>query len=61
MLKRGFNGVYHNRSKKHCRAYVNELTFRLNESSRERDMQDCLDDLFCSMPGKTIACRELAG
>lgn len=59
VLKRGYNGTYHNWSKKHCRAYVNEFTFRLNEGNCERDTQDRLDDLFRSMVGKTITYEEL--
>ncbi|MGU9978235.1 MAG: transposase [Candidatus Oxydemutatoraceae bacterium WSBS_2016_MAG_OTU14] len=31
VLKRGYNGVYHHWSKKRCRAYINEFSFRLNE------------------------------
>ncbi len=59
VLQRGFTGTYHHFSKKHCRAYVNEFTFRLNEGNCERDTQDRLDDLFLAMVGKTITYREL--
>jgi len=58
-LKRGFNGVYHHWGKKHCRQYVKEFTFRLNEGNCQRDAQDRLDDLFRAMVGKTITFEEL--
>ncbi len=54
VLKRGYNGVYHNWSKKHCQKYIDEFVFRLNEGNCERDTQDRLDDLFRGMAGKTI-------
>ena len=59
VLKRGFNGTYHHWSKKHCRAYVNEFAFRLNDGNVERDTQDRLDDLFRAMVGKTITYKQL--
>ena len=59
ILKRGYNGVYHHWSRKHCQKYVDEFTFRLNEGSCKRDTQDRLDDLFKAMDGKTITYQEL--
>lgn len=59
ILKRGYNGTYHNWSRKHCQKYVDEFTFRLNEGSCQRDTQDRLDDLFKAMEGKTVTYREL--
>ena len=59
VLKRGFNGVYHNWSRKHCRAYVDEFTFRLNEGNCEIDTEDRLISLFRAMVGKRITFRKL--
>ncbi len=51
VLKRGYNGIYHNWSRKHCQAYVDEFSFRLNEGCCERDTQERLDSLFSRMTG----------
>ena len=59
VLKRGYYGTYHNWSVKHCRAYVDEFTVRLNEGNVKRDTQDRLDDLFRAMGGKEITYAEL--
>ncbi len=58
-LKRGYNGVYHNWSRKHCQQYVNEFAFRLNEGNCDVGTQDRLDTLFSRMSGKTITYGEL--
>ena len=59
ILKRGYYGVYHNWSRKHCQQYINEFTFRLNEGNSSRNTQDRIDDLFKAMAGKTITYKEL--
>ena len=60
-IKRGFNGVYHHWSKKHCQRHINKFTFRLNQGNVSRDTQDSLNDLLKAMVGKTITYRELTG
>ena len=59
LLKRGFNGVYHHWSVKHCHAYVNEFAFRMNEGNCKIDTQGRLDSLFTVMVGKKTTYREL--
>ena len=45
VMKRGFNGVYHNWSKKHMDRYVSEFTFRLNEGNVQHDTMERIDKL----------------
>ena len=59
VLKREYNGVYNYWSRRHCRQYVNEFTFRLNEGNCVRNTQDRLADLFAAMAGKTITYEAL--
>lgn len=59
VLKRGYNGVYHNFSAKYLQRYINEFTFRLNEGNCKIDIQDRLDSLFSNMLNKNITYKEL--
>ena len=45
VMKRGFNGVYHNWTKKHTDRYLNEFTFRLNEGNVRHDTMERIDKL----------------
>ncbi len=40
LIKRGFNGVYHHWTAKHCHRYIDEFTFRSNEGNRRTDTID---------------------
>ena len=59
LLKRGYNGVYHNWSAKHCQRYVNEFTFRLNEGNVKIDTMDRIESLLLNSIGKRLEYREL--
>ena len=59
VLKRGFNGVYHNWTEKHCDRYVDEFTFRLNEGNCEIDTLDRIKALYKGMDGRRITYKEL--
>ena len=50
--------VYHNWSEKHCRQYINEFTFRLNEGNCQI-AQDRLNSLFQAMEGKRLTWKGL--
>ena len=53
VLKRGYKGVYHHWTIKHCHRYVNEFTFRLNEANCKVHTLDRLDKFL----EKSFDCR----
>lgn len=61
VLKRGYNGVYHNFSTKHIRRYVDEFTFRLNEGNCKIPSMDRVDALFLGTVGKVLSYKSLKG
>ena len=61
VLKRGYNGVYHNMSVKHLGKYVDEFAFRLNEGNVERHTIERLTSLAQATVGKKLSYAELTG
>ena len=59
VMKRGYNGIYHNWSRKHCGRYVNEFTFRLNEGNCKIDTIDRMDALGKGIGNKRIPYKVL--
>ena len=59
VLKRGFNGTYHQWSVKHLGRYVNEFTFRLNQGNVRIDTIDRLKSLILGSAGKRLTYAEL--
>ena len=59
VIKRGYNGVYHQWSHKHMAAYVNEFTFRLNEGNVKRPTMKRLESLVQGAIGKRLTYRDL--
>ena len=59
MIKRDYNGVYHNWSLKHMSHYINEFTFRLNEGNCEVDTMDRIAALLRNATGKRLSYAEL--
>ena len=59
VLKRGYNGVYHQWSFKHMARYVNEFTFRLNEGNVKRHTLDRLDSLVAGAIGRRLTYEQL--
>ena len=61
VLKRGYNGVYHQWSAKHMARYVNEFTFRLNEGNVKRHTWERLESLVKGSIGKRLTYKQLVG
>ena len=59
MLKRGYQGVYHQMSAKHLQRYVNEFAGRHN--IREQDTIDQMHAVVAGMVGKRLMYQELVG
>ena len=59
VMKRGYNGVYHQWSKKHMGRYIDEFTFRLNEGNVTRHTMKRINSLIKGAVGKRLTYREL--
>ncbi len=59
VLKRGYNGTFHNISTKHLARYVDEFAFRLNEGNVEVDTVDRMSALAGKVGGKRLTYKEL--
>ena len=59
VLKRGYNGVYHQWTPKHMTRYVNEFTFRLNQGNVKRHTTERIDSLVKGSIGKRLTYRSL--
>ena len=61
VLKRGYNGVYHQWSAKHMAKYVNEFTFRLHAGNVRLPTMRRLDNLLRGAIGKRLTYEKLTG
>ena len=61
VLKRGYNGVYHQWSAKHMARYIDEFTFRLNEGNVARPTMQRLESLVKGAVGKRLTYAALVG
>lgn len=59
VLKRGYNGTYHNWSMKHCQRYVDEFAFRLNDGNVEVHVLDRIRSLCDKVNQGRITYKQL--
>jgi len=59
VLKRGYNGTFHNISTKHLSRYIDEFVFRLNEGNCQIDTKDRMVSLFKGIGNNRISYKEL--
>ena len=59
VLKRGYNGVYHQWSRKYTHRYVDELVFRLNAGNVRRHTMARIESLIKGAVGKRLTYAEL--
>ncbi len=59
VLKRGYNGIYHQMSRKHLTRYINEFVFRLNQGNVKIPTMTRLDSLIDGAIGRRLTYRQL--
>ena len=59
VLKRGYNGVYHNWSAKHMRRYVSEFVFRFNEGNVRNHTMVRMNHIISNAIGKRLTYEDL--
>ena len=61
VLKRGYNGVYHQWTPKHMARYINEFVFRLNEGNVRLHTMRRIESLIDGAIGKRLTYADLTG
>ena len=59
VIKRGYNGIYHQWTPKHMARYINEFTFRLNEGNVRVHTMKRINSLIDGAVGKRLTYERL--